>query len=203
MKVSQELRKSYFYLSKIFISPSSSSEPLIITITFSFSGALLSFIFISETEQWYGERLNDLPKVAEDKPLLWERHSCPCLGSTLADSPSSRGLLRSNSNLSSLIQLWECSFFCLPWATWQDLTGTSFSLPLHFHPCFFTGLRGAWKGLWGSLESPCMGSPNPLCIGNFAAYRLKQRQARICCVGRGVCFCILSSPILKLRSTWH
>lgn len=178
MKVSQELRKDYFYLSEIFISPSSSSEPLIITSTFSFSGALLSFIFISETEQWCGERLNDLPKVAEDKPLLWERHSRPCLGSTLADSPCSHGLLRSNINLSSLIQLWACSFFCLPWATaWQDLTVTSFSLPLHFHPGFlqvWEEPEKVWIWLWGSLESSCMGSPNPLRIGSFAAYRLKQ-----------------------------
>lgn len=105
MRVSQELRKAYFHLSKIFISPSSSSELLIITSTFSFSGALLPFIFISETEQRYGARLNDVPKVSEDKPLDWERNLYPRLGSTLVDSPSSRGLQRSNSNLSSLIQL--------------------------------------------------------------------------------------------------
>lgn len=41
----------FFILSEVFISPSFSSEPLVITSTFSSPGALLPFIFISETEQ--------------------------------------------------------------------------------------------------------------------------------------------------------
>lgn len=41
----------FFNLSEVLILPSSSSEPLVITSTFRFPGALLPFIFISETEQ--------------------------------------------------------------------------------------------------------------------------------------------------------
>lgn len=100
----------------------------------------------------------------------------------------------------------RCSFFCLLRATtWQDLTVTSFSLPLHFHLYFLQGkeeLEKVWIWLCGRLGCLCMGSPNPWRIRNPAAYSWSRDRPGFA-VYRETCFSILSSPMLKLRTTWH